>query len=166
MALVVSLVALIVSLLQALQQYFATAEGYRNCAPSVIGPWHRTRHRRFVPSEFRFETVYDAPLIRLVSPLEKDRLVERYGGERVHGFIDRKPSRLLKETMDPYSLESLTENWLTRLQSRIRDLCFPTAKQPENVPRDRAQEDSLVSWICEFEGFACRHIYLHVPSRL
>ena len=36
-ALIVSLVALVTTVLQVLQQYYSSAEGYRRCAPSVMG---------------------------------------------------------------------------------------------------------------------------------
>ncbi|KAL6252801.1 hypothetical protein RBB50_000520 [Rhinocladiella similis] len=64
-ALVVSLVALIVALLQALQQYTATAEGFRRCHPSVMGDWAALTKRRFRLSELRFETVFVVPVIFL-----------------------------------------------------------------------------------------------------
>lgn len=38
-ALAVALVALIVALGQLIGQYFATADGYRRCQSSVMGPW-------------------------------------------------------------------------------------------------------------------------------
>ena len=65
-ALVVALVALLNSVLQVLQQYFATADGYRRCSPSVIGQWARLTQRRFIFRELRFETVFASPFIRMV----------------------------------------------------------------------------------------------------
>src|SRR5688572_26968622 len=67
-ALVVSLVALIVTLLQAAQQYAATAFNYRHCSEQAVGGWHRRRHRRFIWNELRFEVTFEAPIISL-SPL-------------------------------------------------------------------------------------------------
>jgi type IV secretory pathway VirB6-like protein len=40
-ALIISLAAFATTVLQVLQQYLASADGYRRCAPSVIGPWSR-----------------------------------------------------------------------------------------------------------------------------
>lgn len=54
-ALVVSLVALLITTAQLLQQLLGTAEGYRRCAPSVIGPWAKLRHRKWNWAEFRYE---------------------------------------------------------------------------------------------------------------
>ncbi|KAI7773609.1 hypothetical protein LA080_010258 [Diaporthe eres] len=107
----ISLIALVVAFLQLCQQYFATADGYRNCAESVIGPWHRTRHRRPAPSEFRFETVYDAPFIRLSSISEcADRINDSDQHEkRVHLLcpLHANPccegERLLYETLPKWT---------------------------------------------------------------
>ena len=52
-ALVVSLVALVTTVLQVLQQYYSSAEGYRRCAPSVMG----LVRSLFLPlSNFAFQT--------------------------------------------------------------------------------------------------------------
>ena len=72
-ALVVSLVALLVTAAQLLAQLFATADGARKCSDSVLGPWSvskkpntrtiwRSRWR-----EGRLETFYTAPHISLTS---------------------------------------------------------------------------------------------------
>lgn len=60
-ALAVALVALIVALGQILGQYFATAEGYRRCQPSVMGPWARKTRMQWRWSQFRFETFFTTP---------------------------------------------------------------------------------------------------------
>lgn len=60
-ALVVALVALLASVLQVVQQFFATAEGYRRCSSSVMGPWAKRTYKRWWWTEFRYETVYTTP---------------------------------------------------------------------------------------------------------
>ena len=62
-ALVVSLVALFTTLGQLLQQYFATADGFRRCQSSVMGDWGGRTHRRWRWRQFRFETLYTTPEI-------------------------------------------------------------------------------------------------------
>jgi hypothetical protein len=64
-ALVVALVALVTTIGQVLQQYFATADGYRRCQSSVIGPWAKRTRLRWRWSEFRFETLFTTPHIQL-----------------------------------------------------------------------------------------------------
>lgn len=62
-ALLVSLVALLATTGQLLQQYFATADGYRRCQPSVMGLWARKTKLRWRWREFRFETIFSVPRI-------------------------------------------------------------------------------------------------------
>lgn len=169
MALLVSLIALLVAFLQLCQQYFATADGYRNCAESVIGPWHRTRHRPFVPSEFRFETVYDAPLIRLLSISEYVHRINQSNQheERVHMLYPLHENsccegeRLLCETVYPSRAlpEVLTHGWRSKLPSWAglrgvpkRNETKDDGEKGASAPRREYQERSsaLVSWICEF----------------
>jgi hypothetical protein len=47
-ALIVSLIALLTGFLTATQQFLGTAQGYRNCKDSIIGPWSATRHRKWI----------------------------------------------------------------------------------------------------------------------
>jgi hypothetical protein len=65
-ALAISLVALFTTLLQLLQQYYATADGYRRCQKSVMAGWAKYTHRKFRWSEFRFETIFVVPDITFV----------------------------------------------------------------------------------------------------
>ncbi|CAG8972634.1 hypothetical protein HYALB_00005403 [Hymenoscyphus albidus] len=67
-ALIVSLVALVTTVLQVLQQYFSSAEGYRRCAKSVMGDWSQGTHRRLVWREFRVEVVFETPVILIAHP--------------------------------------------------------------------------------------------------
>ena len=62
-ALIVSLVALVATTGQLLQQYFATADGYRRCQMSVMGAWGKKTRLRWRWRQFRFETLYSTPEI-------------------------------------------------------------------------------------------------------
>ncbi|OBT66827.1 hypothetical protein VE03_04054 [Pseudogymnoascus sp. 23342-1-I1] len=62
-ALIVSLVALVATTGQLLQQYFATADGYRRCQASVMGAWGKKTRLRWRWRQFRFETLYSTPEI-------------------------------------------------------------------------------------------------------
>ncbi|KAJ6438865.1 fungal hydrophobin domain-containing protein [Purpureocillium lavendulum] len=66
-ALIVSVVALSATFMQVLQQYYASASGYSQCNEKVMGAWARTKSRRFSWEELRFEVQFDAPVI-FVSP--------------------------------------------------------------------------------------------------
>ncbi|KAK0710302.1 hypothetical protein B0T26DRAFT_679596 [Lasiosphaeria miniovina] len=70
-ALVVSLVALLGTVAQVLQQYYASAAGYSNCGESVMGEWHKTKHRKFRLYELRFEVQFETPVIFVCPPTNK-----------------------------------------------------------------------------------------------
>ncbi|KAJ4288780.1 hypothetical protein N0V88_007316 [Collariella sp. IMI 366227] len=67
-ALVVSLVALLGTVAQVLQQYIASAAGYSNCGESVMGKWHESKKRKFRPTELRFEVQFETPVIFVCPP--------------------------------------------------------------------------------------------------
>ncbi|PSR99158.1 hypothetical protein BD289DRAFT_361476 [Coniella lustricola] len=67
-ALIVSVIALVGAILQLLQQYFSSAEGYKNCGQQVMGEWSLTRKRHFRFTELRFETQFEVPVIFLCPP--------------------------------------------------------------------------------------------------
>merc|ERR1712000_440494 len=71
-ALFISLIALLATLLQCLQQYFASARGFSQCNEKVMGGWHKTKTRKFRLEDLRFETEVEIPVI-FVCPPTNDR---------------------------------------------------------------------------------------------
>jgi len=71
-ALVVSLVALLGTIAQVLQQYIASATGYSNCDETVMGKWHESKKRKFRATELRFEVQFETPVI-FVCPATNDK---------------------------------------------------------------------------------------------
>jgi hypothetical protein len=67
-AFVISIAALITTVLQALQQYLATADGFRRCAPSVMGLWSGGTHSKFRWRELRFEVLFETPVLFVAFP--------------------------------------------------------------------------------------------------
>ena len=70
-ALAVALFALVIALGQLLGQYFATADGYRRCQSSVMGPWAKYTRLSWRWRQFRFETYFTSPQI-IFLPDERD----------------------------------------------------------------------------------------------
>lgn len=64
-AIVIALIAFVVTTAQLLQALFGTAEGFRRCQPSVIGGWYAETRRVWRWSEFRFETRFKTPHITI-----------------------------------------------------------------------------------------------------
>ncbi|KAH6983698.1 hypothetical protein BKA56DRAFT_615643 [Ilyonectria sp. MPI-CAGE-AT-0026] len=71
-ALAISIVALMGTIMQVLQQYYASAAGYSNCHESVVGDWSKSKKRIFRPSELRFEVQFEAPVIFVCQPTNED----------------------------------------------------------------------------------------------
>ncbi|KAK6697143.1 hypothetical protein SNK05_013585 [Fusarium graminearum] len=67
-ALVISVLAFVIAILQALQQYLATATGFSSCGEAVIGKWSQFARRQMVWSEFRFEVQFETPVIFVARP--------------------------------------------------------------------------------------------------
>ena len=73
-AIIIAIIAFLVTTGQLLQQIFGTAVGYRHCQSSVIGDWATLTRRKWRWSEFRFETRFTTPNIRLVEVADRARL--------------------------------------------------------------------------------------------
>ena len=61
-ALIIGLSALLITTSQLLQQIFGTAEGYRRCQSSVVGPWSRRREGWGLPQLGK-----DGAIVRVVA---------------------------------------------------------------------------------------------------
>jgi hypothetical protein len=70
-ALAVSLIALLSTLMQVLQQYYASAIGYSSCDEKVMGEWSKSKRRKFRWYELRFEVQFEAPVIFVCKPDNK-----------------------------------------------------------------------------------------------
>lgn len=70
-ALVISVLAFVIAILQALQQYFASATGFSSCSEEAIGKWSDFARRQMRWSEFRFEVQFEVPVIFVASPDNK-----------------------------------------------------------------------------------------------
>jgi hypothetical protein len=86
-ALLVSLTALVTTVLQVLQQYFSSADGYRRCAESVMGLWAKGTKRKLRMREFRVEVIFETPVIFLAHPKNERGPIS---GRKIH-YIDGTP---------------------------------------------------------------------------
>ena len=118
-ALVVALVALFTTASQVLGQFFATAEGYRRCQPSVMGGWAKLTRRRFRWSELRFETIYTVP---------------RFG---IYSYVGAPMVNSAQETVSYHPLDGSMSS-LKRTNSKV--------SQEERF-NDFDGPDNLVSWV-------------------
>ncbi|RDW64816.1 hypothetical protein BP6252_10467 [Coleophoma cylindrospora] len=132
-ALVVSLVALLTTVLQVLQQYFSSADGYRRCAESVMGKWAEGTHRKLRAFEFRVEVVFETPVI-FVAPPSNDK-----------GPIPGRPIHYIDGTDLSY------ENTRVLRKSEQTEVDLQTAKQVHTADDERASWLTLLSTLQQKE---------------
>jgi hypothetical protein len=141
-ALAIALVALLVSLAQLLQQYFATADGYRNCQKSVMAQWSAKTKRRFRLREFRIETLFETPEIFLAGPgVEK-----RAGQVLITGTIEARNKTLTPlKAFDPDRLQQQSSSGEIRTRQRQTALSRPI----ENSANELVCWLPLLHWLHE-----------------
>ena len=108
-AFAVSLTALVCSTAQLLCQYLATADGYRRCQASVMGPWAQQTRLRWKWSQFRFETLFTVPEIILWGGGNDEgvELITGSSDSRTRTFVSPTPKdpphvyRMLPKLPDP-----------------------------------------------------------------
>lgn len=108
-AIVIAVIAFFVTTAQLLQALFGTAEGFRRCQPFVIGGWSAEARRKWRWSEFRFETTFKTPHIKL-SPVEDVTMPEHPSS--VSGVLVTGDPISRKHTYSQYGLEDPTQDLL------------------------------------------------------
>jgi len=159
-ALVISLVALVVTTQQLLVQVFGSADGYRQCAESVIGSWHKRRKRIWKWSEFRFETQYVTPQIALLTSTEYLDMLEEYDEVcTINGASAKrrmqKGSLVREVRFDPKELIDTVHARHGRSRARRRksnhELEKGKCRSPPSAlaPKDRVgmRNDTSVTWL-------------------
>ncbi|KAI9800776.1 MAG: hypothetical protein M1833_003193 [Piccolia ochrophora] len=138
-ALAVALVALLGTIGQLLQQYFATAEGYRRCQPSVLGPWAKRTRLRWRWTQFRFETLFTTPDLALHKYPDLKNVawgeLQRSSGQQGLEVIDGSASSLEKtltssETDNDPSQELVCWIRLLGILHYVQDVTRPTLRHP------------------------------------
>ncbi|EME44745.1 hypothetical protein DOTSEDRAFT_72261 [Dothistroma septosporum NZE10] len=97
-SLVIAIIAFFLSVAQAFQQYISTAEGYRKCAQSVMGPWVKHRRRHFVLEELRFAVAFKTPVFFVATPSNNRGPVE---GTKIHNVEGTDKSKELTLSWNP-----------------------------------------------------------------
>ena len=105
-ALAIAIVALVISLLQALQQYFSTADGFRRCRADVIGGWSAWNDSKFDWRNLRYETIFSTPHITLAHPTNRQNGRLPIGHRGVPGRASSSKS----------DIESVRASWLALLE--------------------------------------------------
>lgn len=151
-ALAISLVALAISLLQLLQQYFATAEGYRQCKADVMGAWSALTESHLDLRNLRYETRFVAPNFMLRSPAEflSDYSETVFKDKSVDCILPVGHTKVPARTKSTYRLSSARTSWLDLLErlERYQDSLFNDMFEHVPLARndsEKAEEGRKVS---------------------
>ncbi|CAK7203863.1 hypothetical protein SEUCBS139899_006612 [Sporothrix eucalyptigena] len=130
-ALAISIVALIIAMLQALQQYFASAEGYSQCSEKIIGDWSKFTERKLRLKQFRFEVRFRIPVIFVAPPYNSfgplgDDLGNKSGKEIV--YLDGTPENYRKT--HTYTLEEFDEKRNRLKGTETREIIHTADNEP------------------------------------
>lgn len=130
-ALIISIIAFVVAILQALQQYYSSARGYSQCGPKVIGKWSKFRHRIFLWNEFRFEVQFEVPVIFVARPSNKSGPV---------GPGDKVPITLMDGTKESY------DNACIKTRREI-DIQFKAQRQNADRVKVHTADNESATWL-------------------
>jgi len=121
-ALIFAIAALMIASGQLLQQVFATADGYRRCEISVIGPWADKTRLVWRWRQFRFETKFTTPDIVLYNINDLRAAEIRTGKSSMIEDITQSPLvRMLCLNSDPTQDESADlASWTSLLRQLLR----------------------------------------------
>jgi hypothetical protein len=109
-ALFISIVALVGTTAQVLQQYYASPAGYANCEERVMGEWSKSKRRRFRWGELRFEVQFEAPVLFVCPPSNQKGPVKN---EPVHIVTGEKQSLQATRALLPAD-EDMQRNMVVR----------------------------------------------------
>ena len=157
-ALTISLCALTLTLGQLLGQYFATADGYRRCQTSVMGPWAKRTRLRWRWGQFRFETLFTTPEIVLepyymdqnrhrIAVNKTNEQIEYISGSPASRINTMAVSLVVKNNSDELAcwlpfLESLHKNELELHDHECYNFELPRERQQLVGPAVRFRERS------------------------
>ena len=173
-ALVVSLIALIIALAQILQQYAATADGYRNCRKDVIGNWADLTKSPFDWRNFRFETRYASPHISFVMPRDfyKSPTAD---AEKFDKMLPIGHSRLPRRDIPNGGLSSARVSWLALLDHlwlyqlglyhNAFDPMAAPAKDSQAAEKAQGPKLGLEEWFDELHASENRELSMPVASK-
>ncbi|TGO66757.1 hypothetical protein BELL_0935g00030 [Botrytis elliptica] len=133
-ALIFSAIALLQICVLIFQHLLSGAKGYNRCSESVIGLWSKSTYRRFNVKEFRFEVVFDTPIISIASLINKQDPIINKGMFYIDGT--------LKSYRDTQVLERDPEH----------------KKQMETIQRTHTADDERSSWIILLSSLQSREL--------
>jgi hypothetical protein len=160
-ALMVSLVALIVTLLQAAQQYAATANDYRHCSKRTVGGWARQSHRKFIWNELRFEVVFVTPTISIYPrPSSYAIPLGQHASEKAPILPTSAP--ILPTSTPPSSPISDTLYHLVTQEGKVR---YTFAENPWFLSLEGTRVEARSSWLSLLHDASTTSLQIDIEQR-
>ncbi|KAM5373020.1 hypothetical protein ACJZ2D_007231 [Fusarium nematophilum] len=141
-ALIISVLAFVIAILQALQQYYASATGFSSCSPAVIGKWSRFSRRRMRWSEFRFEVQFEHPVIFVARP------ENRKGPLGDDDLTTDEARKIIRLDGSPGNFEHYTSSMKEFDQQRLEEIKKQVVHTADN---EKATWYALLMAICRME---------------
>ncbi|QRD93384.1 hypothetical protein F9C07_2214904, partial [Aspergillus flavus] len=163
-AIILAVAAFIISVAQVLQQYLATAEGYRRCQEKVVGPWKCYTKRPLHLKELRCETRFGTPFIELGAGLDRKHCCLPSG----HGSLVRCESDLVvkaSELQDGGNSEWVCWlQFLEELQTFHRTLLHVFPREEQSFMGTSVPDDDQSQYL-RFPSFSVEpHSWDFMPS--
>ncbi|KGO47924.1 hypothetical protein PEXP_037990 [Penicillium expansum] len=168
-AIILAVAAFIISVAQVLQQYLATAEGYRRCQEKVVGPWKCYTKRPLQLKELRCETRFGTPFIELGTGLDRNHCSLPSGHE---SLIRRESDLVVKANELQHGGNNEWVCWLQLLEElhtfhRALLRAFPREEESfmaTSLPHNDPNHDDQIQFL-RFPSFSVEpHSWDFMPS--
>lgn len=155
-ALIVSLVALILTLLQVAQQFVATASDYRHCSQRTLGGWHKRSRRQFIWNELRFEVHFTVPIIRVSIPPS-----DSTGGEDIYTV---PTTSTVTEKKSPSALESSTSGAQYILHTPEGNEIYTSSQTPWFLDLKGTRIEAKCTWLSVLNDTAIANLQIGIDE--
>ena len=156
-AFIVSLVALILTLLQVAQQFVATASDYRHCSRRTLGGWHKRSRRQFIWSELRFEVHFTVPIIRVSTPPDST------GGGDIY-TVPTTSTVSLTEKNSPSPLASSTSGAQYILHTPEGDEIYTSSQTPWFLDSKGTRIEAKCTWLSVLNDTAVANLQIGIDE--
>lgn len=161
-SLVIALVALLGTVLQVLQQYYASATGFSNCDERVMGKWSNSKKRVFRLKELRFEVQFETPVIFVCRAMNqngpiKEKPIEHISGteesqQRTRTNPPEPPTGETRSGLGATSASLVQIPSLGYLDERVRNSTrtntnLSVSAKPESAKRIHTADNEKATWV-------------------
>ena len=167
-ALVVSLIALILTLVQVAQQFIATASDYRHCSDRTVGGWSKRRSRRLVWRELRFEVLSTTPIISIGFPSSGSRDLYAVPTTRLDSQTSNEKAQPSASAtyLSPSRYNSVSSSGAQFiLHTPEGDQTYTSSQMPWFLDLKGTRPEAKCSWLTLLNDVAITHLQIDINER-